>query len=283
MSGTQGDSRRTVRTGGLVLLTLITAALTGCSFGDANATANATATATATEDRATATASASVTAPAPTTPSEAGSTADPLPPGSIPTATGADGRPGAAAPGAPRARVRSYVVVGDSITAGSQPTNSVSAPGPDSWLRFAEGAPLTGRGGWAVPGATTADLRSRVGPVTADVLVVMAGTNDLAREVDWDVSAANLRAIAATVGVGSVLVSAIPPSDAHPDERSMYDVRLAQLAMEQGWGFIDPWTSVDAGGSYLAGSSADGVHPTQAVARTVGQQLRSELLLGVGG
>jgi hypothetical protein len=281
MSGRQGHSWRTVRAGGFVVLALVTASLTGCSAGDANATANADVTADATA--ATGPAATSVTTPAPvTSPAEAVSTTDPLPPGSIPTAPGA-GWAGTAAPGAPRAGLRSYVVVGDSITAGAQPTNSVSAPGPGSWLRTATGPPLTLRGGWAVPGATTADLRARVGPVTADVLVLMLGTNDLARDVDWDVSAANLRAIVATVGVGSVLVSAIPPSDAHPDERSMYDVRLAQLAVDQGWGFIDPWTSVDAGGSYLAGASVDGVHPTQEVARAVGEQLRGELLLGVGG
>jgi hypothetical protein len=280
MSGRQGHSWRSVRAGGLAVLTLITASLTGCSASDANATADARADVSAGATGPDAT-SGTTSAPV-TTPSGAGPAGDPLPPGSIPTATG-PGPAGTAAPGAPRAGVRSYVVVGDSITAGAQPTNSVSAPGPGSWLRAAAGAPLTLRGGWAVPGATTADLRGRVGPVTADILVLMAGTNDLARNVDWDVSAANLRAIVATVGVGSVLVSAIPPSDAHPDERSMYDVRLAQLAVEQGWGFLDPWTSVDAGGSYLPGASVDGVHPTQEVARAVGEQLRGELLLGVGG
>ena len=38
-------------------------------------------------------------------------------------------------------------------------------------------------GGYAVPGATTAVMRDGVGPVDADVLVVMGGTNDVGTEV----------------------------------------------------------------------------------------------------
>jgi lysophospholipase L1-like esterase len=59
-------------------------------------------------------------------------------------------------------------------------------------LRFA--------GGYAVPGATTAVMRDGAGPVDADVLVVMGGTNDVGTEVPWEMTRANLVQIVTAAG-----------------------------------------------------------------------------------
>ncbi|HEV7189315.1 MAG TPA: SGNH/GDSL hydrolase family protein [Blastococcus sp.] len=167
--------------------------------------------------------------------------------------------------------------MGDSITAGSQPLGRSPAPGGASWLSSLGGPPLEFTGGWAVPGATTLDMRAGVTPHPADVVVLMAGTNDLNRFA-WATSAANLRAIVTTVGVAHVLVSAIPPNDRLPTERNTFNGRLRLLAAQLGWRFFDPWTEVSAGGRYTRGGTVDGVHPTVRTARAVGERIRAELL-----
>jgi lysophospholipase L1-like esterase len=179
--------------------------------------------------------------------------------------------------------VRTFVVIGDSITAGLSPFNDAEVPGPTSWVPFAEGAPLAFDGGWASPGATTAAMRAGAGVSGADQLVVMGGTNDLLTGLDWTSTRANLVDVVATVGVPDVLLCAIPPLDQQPQARSEFNVRLAELAAEQGWDYVDPWTGVEAAGTFVATASEDGVHPTPEVAAAVGDQIRGQLLLGMQG
>lgn len=185
---------------------------------------------------------------------------------------------------ADRTTPRSFVVVGDSITAGSadvaQPLVGDRVQGDASWLPAAEqvsGWDLVA--GWAVPGATTADMLSGVAPTdwTADVLVVMAGTNDLARGVPWAESADDLEGIVATVGAPTVVVVAIAPMDPRPAARSGYNAALADLAGRNGWTYLDPWGGVDAGGAFTPGASGDGIHPTPAVAADVGRRIGQSL------
>jgi lysophospholipase L1-like esterase len=170
-----------------------------------------------------------------------------------------------------------FTVVGDSITAGSLPIEGTAVPGTRSWLPAALGPPLEFQGGWAVPGATTQDMRAGVVPSSADVVVVLAGTNDLFR-LPWEVTADDLRAIVATVGVPRVLLSAIPPFDVDPAQAQGLNRQLADLAAAQGWRYVDPWEGISVDGAYAPGTSADGVHPTQEVADVVGRRLRAELV-----
>jgi lysophospholipase L1-like esterase len=170
--------------------------------------------------------------------------------------------------------VRSYVAVGDSITAGMVPgVDSLDSPGPTGWLAGEVSDELVRVGGWAVPGSITADMAAGVVPTAADVLVLLGGTNDLARGIPWSVTEANLRAIATTVGAGTTLAVALPPSDADPIGHTEFNARLAALAGEQGWRFVDPWTSVSAAGSWAAGTTVEGIHPVPAVAATVGRTI----------
>jgi acyl-CoA thioesterase-1 len=270
---------RRARSAWIVTCALLLSAVAGCGSGEDDAADAPAASRSASTSAASATAStatASTAAPSSTAPS-----GDPLPPGSIPSPAALST---AAVPpsAAGSAAVRRFAVIGDSITAGSEARSSATAPGPGAWLRWVGGAPLKLQDGWAAPGASTADMRAHAGPSTAEVLVMLGGTNDISRGIDWADSAADLRAIAASVGSGSVLALAIPPSDAHPVERGGFNVALAQLAADEGWGYLDPWTSVDAGGAYAPGASLDGIHPTPEVARLVGEQVRAELLLGGG-
>jgi hypothetical protein len=110
----------------------------------------------------------------------------------------------------------------------------------------------------------------------------MAGTNDLIKGVPWSDTRRSLLSIVGTVGIGRVLLSAVPPLDAQPAATGPLNDRLAGLAAEQGWEFVDPWTDVDRDGVYRRGDSADGVHPVSAVAAAVGRTIRARLLDGAG-
>jgi lysophospholipase L1-like esterase len=170
------------------------------------------------------------------------------------------------------------VVVGDSLTAGSQPLTDGRVEGAGSWVPAALGDPLALAGGWAVPGATTGDMRSGIALVDGDVLVVMGGTNDLDQGVDWAASRDNLLAITRTLRIDQVLVSTIPPFDPRPEASVAYNERLRQLGIEQGWTVIDPWEAYGQGGTWTVDDTVDGVHPTQEVADEVGRTLRAAVL-----
>ena len=171
-----------------------------------------------------------------------------------------------------RTELRTYVAVGDSITAGMvQGTDRLDTPGPTSWLNGEVEPRLLRVGGWAMPGRVTGDMLANVSPTAADVLVLLGGTNDLARGVPWADTQAHLLEIVTTVGAREALLVAIPPYDADPAGRSAFNARLAALAARLHWRFLDPWTSVAVDGAWVTGTSVDGIHPVPAVAAAVGQ------------
>jgi acyl-CoA thioesterase I len=173
--------------------------------------------------------------------------------------------------------MRTYVAVGDSITAGMvQESDSLATPGATSWLHGETASRLVRAGGWAIPGRVTGDMRANVSPTTADVLVLLGGTNDLARGLPWAETEANLRAIVATISARKALVVAIPPYDLDPAGRSTFNARLAALAAQSHWRFLDPWTSVTMNGAWVAGASVDGIHPAPAVAAGAGRVISAK-------
>lgn len=175
-------------------------------------------------------------------------------------------------------------VVGDSITVGSQsPTFAPGQVSEDSWVSYAVGDPIQLAGGWARWGATTGEMAAAVAPVDADVLVILAGTNDLAAGTPTEQVAANLEQIVAQVGVERVLLCAVPPLDARPELVPPFNEFLRGLADDHGWSWVDPSAGIRTEGHFAPGMSVDGVHPTQAGATQIGTQVREALLTAWAG
>jgi lysophospholipase L1-like esterase len=172
-----------------------------------------------------------------------------------------------------------FAVVGDSITAGFAPVEGTTVRDRSSWIPFADqDERLRFAGGYAVPGATTAVMRDGVGPVDADVLVVMGGTNDVGTGVPWESTRANLVQIVSTAAVPVVVLSAIPPRDDAAEQVRQLNARLEALAAERGWHHVDPWAGMSDEGSWVAGTSDDGIHPVEQVVGLVGQRLAAALV-----
>lgn len=172
----------------------------------------------------------------------------------------------------------SFAVVGDSITEADSPDIDAAEPGAGSWAFHAADERAVFVGGWARSGATTAQMADNVAELRADCLVILAGTNDIAQGVPFDISADHLRSIVSTAGLGTVIVSAIPPFDPDPRAAVTYNRELSALAAAEGWIFTDPMAGVRAGDRFRPSLSGDGVHPTQEGARLIGEHLRAEVL-----
>jgi lysophospholipase L1-like esterase len=171
-------------------------------------------------------------------------------------------------------------VVGDSISEADSPDFSAGRLGPGSWVSAAVGGQIRFAGGWAVSGALTSQMARGAWRVPADVLVILAGTNDVARGIPFPMCAANLRSVAATIGVGRVVVSSIPPMDLAPELATAYNDRLRGLAATEGWEFVDAMAGVRAGARFADGMSFDGIHPTVAAATVIGAAIRAHVLGG---
>jgi lysophospholipase L1-like esterase len=180
----------------------------------------------------------------------------------------------------------SVLAVGDSITEADSPDFDDGELGAGSWARYASKAPVRVLGGWAHAGATTADMLTGVSRLRvdsalhhADVLVLMAGSNDVDAGVPFRQAADHLRAIVRTVAIRRVVVSAIPPEDSVAAAVRTFNTRLTALAHSEGWQLTDPMTGIrDGDGRYAAGMTDDGVHPTVRAARLIGQHLRRALV-----
>jgi lysophospholipase L1-like esterase len=193
------------------------------------------------------------------------------------TVTGCGGiaRGSAAPPGA-----ITVVVVGDSITEMDSPDFDDGDIGPGSWATYADGHGVRILGGWAHAGATTTDMLNGLATRTldADVLVILAGNNDIDHNAPTAEIEARLEQIARTVHAHRVVLSTVAPEDAVADAVDNLNSRLPALARAQHWQMVDPMSAISDGhGHYLPGMTRDGMHPTPPAARTIGQILRAAL------
>jgi len=180
----------------------------------------------------------------------------------------------------------SVLVVGDSITEANSPDFDAGDIGSASWAWYTDQTPVRVLGGWAHAGATTADMLIGVSDLradatlrSADVLVLMAGSNDVDAGVPFSEAADHLRSIALDAGISRVVLSTIPPEDAVAGDVAAFNAQLPALAHEEGWELVDPMTAIrDDGGHYARGMTDDGVHPTPRAARLIGQALHRSLL-----
>lgn len=169
--------------------------------------------------------------------------------------------------------------VGDSITAWIDRSNVANDL---TWVSHVSSPKVTFTGeGWAKGGAQLAEMRANVVPITAEVLVVMAGTNDLGDR--WGTPMGerltSLDAIVDQSHAATVMVSAVAPRDDHPEWAVEWNQVLQAHAATNGWLFVDPWGSIrDVGNRYLPGLTIDGIHPTKATSIVVAAAIRSALV-----
>jgi lysophospholipase L1-like esterase len=170
-------------------------------------------------------------------------------------------------------------VVGDSITEADSLDFDDGAIGTGSWAWRADGGDIRVVGGWAHAGATTADMVAAVQPLAADVLVLMAGSNDLDADVPVDRITDDLVTITAEAHVPRVVLSTVPPEDGYEEPSQELNQRLRSLARERGWDFVDAMAGVrNAEGGWRTGMSEDGVHPDDQGADLIGAALRAAIL-----
>src|SRR5699024_6968844 len=136
------------------------------------------------------------------------------------------------------------VAVGDSITYADSPDFAKGDFGAESWLHYVIGEDVSFVGGWARWGATTSEIAQNVERIDADVLVIMAGTNDTALGPSFRETSENITEIAATVGANEVLLCGIPPIDHSPQIAEEFNHELEALAEERGWHWVDTGDSV---------------------------------------
>lgn len=174
------------------------------------------------------------------------------------------------------------VAVGDSITAADSPDFAAGDLGPGSWVWHVLDADVAFAGGWAVWGATTAEMAAGVEQYDGDVLVVLAGTNDTGMGVEFTETAAHIRTIVSTVGVPEVVLSAVPPIDADPVRATRLNADLADLAATEGWHWVpQPPRISEDGATFAPAMASDGLHPTEEGAAVLGAAI-GEVLRQVG-
>jgi lysophospholipase L1-like esterase len=195
-----------------------------------------------------------------------------------PTAPPATAAPTTSAPTTPPA-APGVVVIGDSVTRADSQSFATDSFGPASWVWTAEGGAVDVLGGWAVAGATTTDmLAGAEAAPRAEVLVVMAGTNDVLNGVPWSTSAANIETIVKTVDPERVVLSGIVPLESDPAAAARFNAGLVELAAANGWEIADPGAAVrQPDGGWLPGTTADGIHPTEVGAERIGAALHIAL------
>ncbi|MEE6280990.1 SGNH/GDSL hydrolase family protein [Georgenia sunbinii] len=169
-------------------------------------------------------------------------------------------------------------VVGDSITAADSPDLAGGELGRGSWVWHAVGEEITFAGGWAQWGATTEQMAVAVPELDADVLVILAGTNDAGAGVPFAQTARNIEAIVANAGVDEVALSAVPPIDAAPQNAVELNADIEELAAAHDWTWVPHPSALAEDGEFAPGMANDGLHPTEAGARLIGEAIATAVL-----
>lgn len=171
-----------------------------------------------------------------------------------------------------------FAAVGDSITEANSPDIVERRVGDASWVSYAESKSTRYAGGWADGGAQTSSMRENFEPIDgSDVLVVLAGANDVANDVPFDETAANIEAIVDESAAPRVIVSSIPPQDEDPGRVVAFNEELEAFAQDNGWEWVDAAAGLRDGDEYADGLSNDGIHPTADGARILGDAIQEAI------
>jgi lysophospholipase L1-like esterase len=204
-----------------------------------------------------------------------------VPPTSTPTARP---RPAPAKKPAPKpVKVRTFVALGDSLTAWPSTPWPTRLDAEDSGIKLVKNA--------GVPGNTTAQMRARLSSdvyaYDPDVLFVLGGTNDLGLGVSESATIANLRAI--LVGAKShkiaVILLLVPPDSytSMAPEIDSLNAAIVTLARSQHVTYVDIHTPLtNSNGVYYSKYTSDGLHFSDLGAQTVANTVRARIkLLGL--
>ncbi|MDO2934048.1 SGNH/GDSL hydrolase family protein [Paeniglutamicibacter sulfureus] len=175
-----------------------------------------------------------------------------------------------------------FMVAGDSITAAGSRKVAVGHVGEASWVRYVNtpGTPATlaWTGGWALGGAQSGDMAVALRAGSADSLVILAGTNDLAHGNSHTMIGENLARIARIVRAPMVLLSSIPPRDDAVAATVAYNEFLKTFAGERGWTYVDASAGLRSeANTFIEGLSDDGVHPNVEGAKILGAAIGQAL------
>lgn len=176
-----------------------------------------------------------------------------------------------------------FVVAGDSITAAGSDAVWAGKVGEASWINFVDptgagGTRVGWRGGWALGGAQSGDMARALRYRSANALVVLAGTNDLANRIPHETTGRNIERIALVASSDVVIISSVPPRDNASDATTEYNGFLQALAARHGWLFVDAAAGLrTAEGRFRPGLSDDGVHPNVAGAAVLGHAIGNAL------
>lgn len=156
----------------------------------------------------------------------------------------------------------------------------------DGWYRIlvaAADGPVRDVLNAGVPGQTAAQVATRVDMVLQaepQVVLVQAGTNDLLRGISQESTLTALRGVITRLqeaGAVPILVT-VPPSDALAARVDPLNAALATLGTELSALVLDPWDVVrQSDGSWVTGTSEDGVEPTAETSQRAAARAR-ELL-----
>ncbi|WIE79604.1 SGNH/GDSL hydrolase family protein [Curtobacterium sp. MCSS17_016] len=183
---------------------------------------------------------------------------------------------------APAPSKLTFTYAGDSLTAMDA-----------SWMRQLKDPTIANVGGTSIGGATSTRILERSSAHDADVLVVMAGTNDLRYGYSTKSILNNIDKITKKVGARHVVIAAIAPSNItnyskkHIDRRKQGEILNRDLqnhALTRGWMFVDPWAAdrrLDGG--WPSSRTYDGVHPTVAMSKKVSVRMQQAIHIAAEG
>lgn len=140
----------------------------------------------------------------------------------------------------------------------------------------------------AVGGATSASMLQQVPqiPLSCNVVAFMEGTNDANTGVSAANHILNLKAVASEIGTRGFipLMIASPTRDTGVSEIISYWLPERIWCESAGITYVDPWSRyIDTDGSWVAGCTTDGDHPTPDTMLQVGFDMADLLLVGKPG
>lgn len=174
-------------------------------------------------------------------------------------------------------------VYGDSISQGDSSNFSSGNTGPTSWVSHLGGPDgLRFVGGFAQGGEGAETIRNYIaGQHTSDVVIYEIATNDLRRGVSWDTWADHTLRFHEEAAIGDDLFAVVligPMDDRSAEAVAGWNDRTRTFAEEQGWAVLDPWDGLrDDDNRWVAGMSADAVHPNKSGAQVLAANMAEEV------